>query len=195
MNGWSADFHPGQITALTGPSGSGKSTRLFILGLLLQLTNGAVELDGQNVSRLSDGERSALRAHRFGFIFQDASLDPTRTVLANVLESCVYRGEQGASRESHALALMEQLGVTVPPRRRPGEVSGGQAQRIAACRALLAEPDVVLADEPTGNLDRASADGLLQALSDHRDRGGCIVIVTHDERIAAWADSHLVVMS
>lgn len=190
--GWSAEFHAGSVTAITGPSGCGKSTRLYLLGLMLRLDGGAVDLDGQPVHHLNDASRSALRAHRFGFVFQDAALDPTRTVLDNIVETALYRGQRRADVTASAAGLMERLDIAVPAHRRPGQISGGQAQRIALCRALLSRPDVVLADEPTGNLDPVSADAVLLALREHADGGGCVVVVTHDPAVSRWADQRVV---
>jgi ABC-type lipoprotein export system ATPase subunit len=189
--GWSAQFHAGSISAVTGPSGCGKSTRLYLLGLMLGLGGGAVCLDGRSVHDLPDAARSALRARRFGFVFQDAALDPTRTVLDNIVEAALYRGQRRAEVTTRAADLMERFSIAIPANRRPGQISGGQAQRIALCRALLSRPDIVLADEPTGNLDPASAEAVLLALREHADGGGCVVVVTHDPQVARWADQRL----
>lgn len=191
VDGWDAGFPAGSVTAITGPSGCGKSTRLYLLGLMLSLGEGAVELDGQRVDNLPDAARSALRAERFGFVFQDAALDPTRSVMDNIVESGLYRGARRRALVPRAHELMERFEIDVPANRRPGQISGGQAQRIALCRALLGDPDVVLADEPTGNLDPATADTVLGALRAHADHGGCVVIVTHNTAVAEWADEHL----
>jgi putative ABC transport system ATP-binding protein len=188
VTAWSATFEAGSVTAITGPSGCGKSTRLYLLGLMLRLDYGALELDGERVDTLSDAARSTLRAHRFGFVFQDAALDPTRTVMDNIVESTLYRGQPRTSVLTRAATLMERFGIAVPAHRRPGQISGGQAQRIALCRALISAPAVILADEPTGNLDPLSTATVMQALREHADAGGCVVIVTHDPSIAALAD-------
>jgi putative ABC transport system ATP-binding protein len=190
VSGWSATFEAGSVTALTGPSGCGKSTRLYLLGLMLGLRSGAVEVDGHRVDRLPDARRSRLRAHRFGFVFQDAALDPTRTVLDNIVETSLYRGSPRREALKRAVELMDRFGIDVPARRRPGQISGGQAQRIALCRGLLGEPDILLADEPTGNLDSGSAAAVLDAFRAHAGGGGCVVIATHDMDVAATADVH-----
>jgi ABC-type lipoprotein export system ATPase subunit len=187
---WNHDFRAKTVTALTGPSGSGKSTRLYLLALMVRLQRGRVLLDGERVDDLSDASRSRLRAHRFGFIFQDAALDPTRTVRDNVLESALYRGEDPARYEERARELLDRMKVSVPLRRRPGQVSGGQAQRIAVCRAVIGAPDVVFADEPTGNLDPDSARAVLTMLREQAEAGACVIVVTHDPDVAAWADEH-----
>ncbi|WP_448073954.1 ABC transporter ATP-binding protein [Georgenia yuyongxinii] len=188
VQGWTTDFHAGSVTAITGPSGCGKSTRLYLLALMLKISAGAIEVDGHRVDHLTDRNRALLRAHRFGFVFQDAVLDPTRTVVDNILETALYRGQARKAVHGRALDLMDRFGIAVPPHRRPGQISGGQAQRIALCRALLGRPDILLADEPTGNLDPRSAATVLDAFRDHADAGGCVVVVTHDPAVTRWAD-------
>ncbi|XBH22973.1 ATP-binding cassette domain-containing protein [Jonesiaceae bacterium BS-20] len=185
---WTQEFLPGTTTALTGPSGKGKSTALYLLGLLLTPTSGAVLLDGQELSGHNDRTRSWLRAHRFGFVFQNAELDQSRTLASNILESCHYRGEDPASRRQEAQTLMEQFGVDLPANRRPGQISGGQAQRIALCRALVGDPLVVLADEPTGNLDAESAQAVIAGLKAHAAKGRVVIISTHSAEVVAQCD-------
>ena len=191
LNRWSAEFPAGRITSVTGPSGRGKSTLLYLLGLMVRPTSGRVLLDGSPVHDAGDRARARLRASVFGFVFQDAALDPTRTVLDNVTESALYRGEDPRALADRAHALMERFGVAVPGGSRPGPVSGGQAQRIALCRALLGDPPLLLADEPTGNLDPASARTVLDAFVQHARDGGTVVLVTHDPRLAAECDEHV----
>ena len=191
VTNWSAQFHPGSVTAMTGPSGSGKSTRLYVLAMMLRLTSGRIELDGERVDDASDAVRTSLRAHRFGFVFQDAALDSTRTVIDNIVEAALYRGQDREQAVARGLELMERFGITVPAGRKPGQISGGQAQRIALCRALVGAPDILLADEPTGNLDATSAGVVLDAFREHADAGGCVVVVTHDESVAARADERV----
>jgi ABC-type lipoprotein export system ATPase subunit len=190
---WSYEFHEGTVTALTGPSGCGKSTLLYLLGLLLRPSAGDVSLRGYSQSSLSDRERSARRASDVGFVFQDAALDASRTVMANVLETALYRGRPRRREEPRARELLDRFGVAVSPRARPGQVSGGQAQRIALCRALLARPSVILADEPTGNLDQETGAMVLRALRSHAEEGGCVVVVTHDPVVASGCD-HVIEM-
>lgn len=188
---WSAEFASGSITAMTGSSGCGKSTRLYLLGLLLQPDKGSIELDGLRIDHRNDGAKSVLRSAHFGFVFQDAALDSSRSVIDNVLESCLYRSERRSSRVARAKALLDQFGLDIPHGRRPGEISGGQAQRIALCRALLADPPVILADEPTGNLDDGMSEIVLDCLRQAAHHGAAVVIVTHDERVAACADRRM----
>ncbi|NHI19444.1 ATP-binding cassette domain-containing protein [Phycicoccus endophyticus] len=191
VDDWSAEFHPGTVTAITGPSGCGKSTRLYLLGLMVKLTAGAVEIDGQRVDHLSDAARSRIRAWRFGFVFQDAALDPTRSVLDNIIEASLYRNQSRREAAQRARELMDRFDIAIPPDRRPGQISGGQAQRIALCRALLGEPDILVADEATGNLDPRSAATVLEAFREHAVTGGCAIVVTHDPTVAGWADRRI----
>jgi len=191
FEGWSAAFHRGEFCAVTGPSGRGKSTLLYLLGLMLAPTQGRILLDGNAVESSSDRERAQLRAQRFGFVFQDAALDATRTILDNVLEGSLYRGEDPKAAAPRALALLEKFQVELRADARPGQVSGGQAQRIALCRALLGNPDVLLADEPTGNLDAVSAKLVINALHRHAREGAAVIVVTHDPAVAARCDREI----
>ncbi|MDF2561600.1 MAG: ABC-type antimicrobial peptide transport system, ATPase component [Microbacterium sp.] len=188
LESWSARFMPGTITALTGPSGRGKSTLLYLLGLMLHPAGGDVLVDGEPVGALRDRDRARLRAERFGFVFQDAALDPTRTVLDNVTETSLYRGLDRRDSTGRATELLARFGVDVPPNRRPGQVSGGQAQRIALCRALLNDPQVLLADEPTGNLDPTTTDLVVDALREHARAGAAVIVVTHSPVVAHACD-------
>lgn len=182
-------FAPGAVTALTGPSGRGKSTLLYVLGLLLTPTQGQVVLGQTVVSDASDAQRSALRAHRIGFVFQDAELDPSRRVIDSVLEPALYAGHTREEKLGRAHALLAQFGLAHRADHRPGQVSGGQAQRLAVCRSLLMDPDIVLADEPTGNLDRDNAELVLTALTDTAHaHGHTVVIATHDPFVVTHAD-------
>lgn len=185
---WSAQFWAGTVTALTGRSGTGKSTLLYILGLMLRPQAGRVMLDGVPVQQRSDADRAQLRAYRFGFIFQDAALDPTRTVLDNVLETALYRRQPRRLVVAPAHALMERFGVDLRAKHKPGQISGGQAQRIALCRALLGDPPVVLADEPTGNLDPGTSRTVIDAMREHAASGAAVVIATHDPMVVANCD-------
>lgn len=191
VRGWSVGFPGGSMTALTGPSGCGKSTSLYLLGLMLRPAAGAVRFHGEPVHGLSDRARARLRAYNFGFVFQDSALDPTRTVLDNVVETALYRGQPRREAVASAHQLLERFDVELRAQHRPGQISGGQAQRIALCRALLARPQVVLADEPTGNLDPTTSAVVVAALREHASSGAAVVIATHDHTVADACDSRI----
>ncbi len=191
LKDWSATFEAGTVTALTGPSGKGKSTLLYLFGLMLEPARGDILLQGVSTTAMTDYERSGHRATQYGFVFQDAALDPSRTVLDNVTEAALYRHESRKSVRMKAIELLEKFGVDVPAHRKPGQVSGGQASRIALCRALLTDPSVLLADEPTGNLDPATSQLVTQALIDHARQGHAVIVVTHSPELAAACDVEL----
>lgn len=181
-------FPEGSVSVVTGSSGRGKSTLLYIAGLLLTPTSGVVRLAGAATGGLSDGERSWLRARHIGFVFQDAALDASRTVLDNVVEGALYAGVSRRRAEQQASDLLDRLGVTLRGSHKPGEVSGGQAQRVGVCRALIKDPKVILADEPTGNLDAESATVVLDELRSAARGGSTVVIASHDPQIAEMSD-------
>lgn len=190
--GLTHDFRAGSVTAVTGPSGRGKSTLLYVLGLLLTPSAGEVLFDGEDMSRAHDSARSGLRASRIGFVFQDSELDPAHRVIDSVLEPALYAGKNRKARLGRAMELLRGFGLDHRADHRPGEVSGGQAQRLAVCRALLNEPDIVLADEPTGNLDHGNAELVLDALSvAAHAHGNTVVIASHDPFVLDHADEVL----
>lgn len=189
VSGLDHRFEPGATTGIAGQSGRGKSTLLYLAGLLLAPTSGRVLLDGTDTATLSDSQRSRLRGARIGFVFQDAALDPSRTILDNVIEGAVFSGMRRADAGRRARALLAGVDVTVPIDRRPGQISGGQAQRVALCRAMLHDPSLVLADEPTGNLDSASAGLVLDRLAAAAATGATIVIASHDPHVLERCDA------
>jgi ABC-type lipoprotein export system ATPase subunit len=191
LDGLHAEFAGGSVTVITGASGSGKSTLLYVLALLARPTAGSVAWRGRRVDDLPDGSRSQLRARRAGFVFQDAMLDPAKTVMANVCEQAVFSGLDRRAAAQRARALLEQFGLLHRADHRPGEVSGGQAQRVALCRALLISPTIVFADEPTGNLDADAAEVVVAALEEQARTGTCVIIATHDLSLARRADTCL----
>lgn len=184
-------LEPGCVTTLSGPSGAGKSTLLYALALLLRPTSGDVLWDGRPVGRVPDGVRAQLRASRSGFVFQDAMLDPTRSVLDNVLEPSLYAGVPRREARRRALDLLDELGVAHRAGHRPGEVSGGQAQRVALCRSLVTAPRVLFCDEPTGNLDEGATQIVWSVLEEYARRGSTVVVATHDRGLVARAGARV----
>lgn len=189
FDGLTHRFTPGAVTALTGPSGRGKSTLLYVLGLMLTPSAGVVRLGDVDASALPDRRRARLRATSVGFVFQDAELDPSRPILDSVVEPGLYAGLSRRELEGRARILLERFGLGHRAEHRPGQVSGGQAQRVAVCRALVNTPAVVLADEPTGNLDPTTAALVMDLLlAQTREQGASLVLVTHSDAAAARAD-------
>lgn len=192
FGGLSWSFAGGALTAVTGPSGRGKSTLLYLLGLMLRPTSGQVLLQGERVDALPDARRAAVRAHRVGFVFQDAALDPARRIVDSVVEPALYAGCRRGEVVGRAWELLDQLGVGQRADHRPGEISGGQAQRVAVARALINTPVVILADEPTGNLDQGNAAVVLGALRDAARAGAAVIIATHDADVLGACDERVV---
>lgn len=189
LEDYSLSVDAGSTLALVGPSGSGKSTLLFVLAGLIRPRSGVVHLAGQPISTLSERDRSRHRARTVGFVFQDAMLDPSRRTLDLVTEVPVYAGADRRDVVPRARALLDDLGVGQLADRKPGQISGGQAQRIAVARALLTKPTIVFADEPTANLDAASAEVVLDALTRHvRAVHGVLILATHSADVAARLD-------
>lgn len=181
----------GEFVAVTGPSGSGKTTFLTIAGLLEAFSGGSYKLDGIDVSRMGDGERSAVRNRKIGFIFQAFNLIPDLSVLDNIEVPLRYRGCAPAERRKRAADALARVGLSARGRHYPAELSGGQQQRVAIARALAGEQRLLLADEPTGNLDSAMARSVMELLEElHRD-GATIVMVTHDPQLAARAQRNV----
>ncbi len=178
---------PGDFISITGPSGSGKSTLLHLLSGLDQPTSGRLTYDGQNIYSLSDRERSALRRRSIGFVFQQFHLLPVLTARENILMPLLLDKKQ--PDEAYLEQLMQLLGIGSRLTHLPHELSGGQQQRVAIARALIAQPDVIFADEPTGNLDSRSGGEVMEMLSAiHEKMGKTLVIITHDNRKAGMAD-------
>jgi putative ABC transport system ATP-binding protein len=177
----------GDYLAVMGASGSGKTTLLHLIGCLDRPTSGSVCLDGTNVAGLDDDELSSLRSRRIGFVFQAFHLIPQLSVAENVELPLIYQGVERASREERARRTLSSVGLAERSGHRPSELSGGECQRAAIARALIAEPDLLLADEPTGNLDSRTGDEIMAILADLHQRGVTIVLVTHDSGRAKLA--------
>ena len=180
---------PGEFIAIIGPSGSGKSSLMNILGLLDTPSHGEYLLDGQKVASFRDRDLARLRLGKIGFVFQSFNLLPRLTVLQNVELPLTYRGVRGRDRRDRALALLKLVGLDHRANYRPNQISGGQTQRVAIARALANEPSLILADEPTGNLDTKSGTAVMDELRRlNREQGTTIVIVTHNPEIAELTD-------
>ena len=187
LRDFSIDVQPGEFVAVTGPSGSGKTTFQTIAGLLEEFTSGDYRLDGVDVRGLSDSKRSRLRNEKIGFIFQAFNLIPDLSVQDNVDVPLRYRRMPRAERHRRIREALDRVGLSARSRHYPAELSGGQQQRVAIARALAGSPRLLLADEPTGNLDTHMARGVVQLLEELHKDGATIVMVTHDPELAARA--------
>lgn len=178
----------GEFVAVMGPSGSGKSTLLNVIGCLSKVTAGHVFVGDRDVTKLKPSALDRIRAREVGFIFQSYNLIPTRTALQNVMLAAEYAGIPLKERRERALAMLERVGLSDRLDHFPGELSGGEQQRVSIARALVKDPRLLLADEPTGNLDSVTAEETMDLLRTLRGDGQAIVLVTHDSRMAAYAD-------
>ncbi len=184
---------PGELIAVVGPSGSGKSTLLHLLGTLDRPSTGTVRVAGHDVSAITDRQLAGLRGRQIGFVFQQFVLLPRRSALDNVAMPLLYQGISAGERRRRAATLLDQVGLAERSRHLPGQLSGGEQQRVAIARALAARPAVILADEPTGNLDTTSGAGILALLRDVARSGTAVVVVTHDKDLAGTIGRHLLV--
>ena len=188
------EIEAGEFVAIVGPSGSGKSTLLHILGCLDRPTAGAYVLDGQDTSRLNDTELSRTRNEKIGFVFQVFHLLGDETAAGNVMLPLSYRGTAAAEARTRAEAALASVGLAERAHHRPGELSGGEQQRVAIARALAKEPAILLADEPTGNLDSKNGEQILGLLQEANRRGITVVVITHDAQIAERAGRRFTLM-
>ena len=185
LHGINLTIDDGEMVAIMGPSGSGKSTLMNILGCLDIPTSGRYLLDGTDVSPLSNNRLAKIRSHKIGFVFQSFNLVPRTNAIRNVELPLVYAGVR--ARRNPARRALEQVGLSERQKHMPNELSGGQQQRVAIARALINDPVILLADEPTGNLDTASSIEIMKLFSALNDDGRTIVIITHEEEIARFA--------
>jgi putative ABC transport system ATP-binding protein len=191
LRGFDIHVREGEFVAVTGPSGSGKTTFLNIAGLLEDFTGGQYLLDGVPVQGLNDDARSRLRNQKIGFIFQGFNLIPDLNLFDNVDVPLRYRGFNAADRRKRIEGALERVGLASRMKHYPAELSGGQQQRVAIARALAGDPRLLLADEPTGNLDTAMARGVMELLEEINTQGTTIVMVTHDPELAARAQRNV----
>jgi putative ABC transport system ATP-binding protein len=191
LRGVNLEIARGEYLSIMGPSGSGKSTLLNIIGLLDRPNEGSYELDGGNVTALSDDELARVRREKIGFVFQFFHLVPRLTALQNIELPMVLAGIEPAERRSRLARLLAEYGLEGRANHRPDQLSGGQCQRVAIARAMSMGPTVILADEPTGNLDRHTGQEVLSVLEQVHHNGGTVVIVTHDPEIGARSHRRL----
>ncbi|MEV5199715.1 ABC transporter ATP-binding protein [Streptomyces sp. NPDC053720] len=194
LDGASFSIHPGEVVAVMGPSGSGKSTLLHCLAGIVTPDRGTITYAGRELSAMSDAERSALRRTEFGFVFQFGQLVPELTCVENVALPLRLAGAKRKEAERTARHWLERLEVEDVGAKRPGEVSGGQGQRVAVARALAASPKVIFADEPTGALDSLNGERVMELLTEAaRSANVAVVLVTHEARVAAYSDRDVTV--
>ncbi len=193
LNGINLDIKRGEFAALMGPSGSGKSTLMNILGCLDRPTVGSYELEGNEVAHLSDDELAVMRNKHIGFVFQNFNLLSRISSLENVALPLVYAGVGASERRKRAQQVLEAVGLGDRAEHLPNELSGGQRQRVAIARALVNNPEIIMADEPTGNLDTKSTKEIMEIFQEMHGRGKTIILVTHEPEIAVCANRQLLV--
>jgi putative ABC transport system ATP-binding protein len=194
LDGAEFSIHPGEVVAVMGPSGSGKSTLLHCLAGIVTPDSGSILYDGRDLATMSDAQRSQLRRSEFGFVFQFGQLVPELTCVENVALPLRLNGAPRKQAERTALSWMERLEVDDLGKKRPGEVSGGQGQRVAVARSLVTGPRVIFADEPTGALDSLNGERVMELLTEAaRTANAAVVLVTHEARVAAYSDREIVV--
>jgi putative ABC transport system ATP-binding protein len=194
LAGVDLDIQQGSFTVLMGPSGSGKSTLLYLLGGLDRPTSGQILIRGQDLNKMDENQLAVFRRKTLGFIFQQFNLVASMTALENVAFPMRFAGISRRERHKRAMELLKQVGLESHARHRPTEMSGGQQQRVAIARALVNDPPLILADEPTGNLDSATGFSVMQTLSDLHHSGRTVLVVTHDPRMLRFATQALYIL-
>ncbi len=188
LKGINLEIKKGEYVALMGPSGSGKSTLMNILGCLDTPTSGTYILNGKDVSQMKDDELAEIRNKEIGFVFQTFNLLPRTTALDNVALPMIYAGYSKSERNKRATEVLQQVNLSDRMDHQPNQLSGGQRQRVAVARALVNKPSIILADEPTGNLDSKTSIEIMKLFGDIHARGNTVILVTHEEEIAAYAN-------
>lgn len=194
LRGANLAVEPGEIVAVMGPSGSGKSTLLHCLAGILKIDSGEVRFDGENIGKMSDKKRNQLRREKFGFVFQFSQLVPELTALDNVALPLLINGVNKTEAYAKAKTWLKKVGVEAVASQIPGELSGGQAQRVAVARAMVIEPKILFADEPTGSLDSLNSEKVMDLfIKTAKEIGTTVIMVTHEPTIAAYADRSVIV--
>lgn len=193
LNGVSLTIQPGQFVAITGPSGSGKSTLANVIGGLDRVDSGSVMIDGEEIAKMRDRKLSEYRNKHIGFVFQSFNLQPNMTALENVMMPMVFAGVKPKERKEIAKQCLEAVGLGDRMDHRPTELSGGQRQRVSIARALANKPSIIIADEPTGNLDSKRGQEIMSVLKDLNKQGITLLVITHDAAIAKMADRVLAI--
>ena len=187
LRGIDLTIKPGEFVAIMGPSGSGKSTLMHLLGCLDLPSDGLVQLDGRDITKLDEDTLAQIRGKKIGFVFQTFNLIPTLTALENVELPLFFQGVPRAERRARAAELLHKVGLEGRMHHKPAQLSGGERQRVAVARALANDPEIILADEPTGNLDSESGEAILELLAQLHREGKTIILVTHNPEAAAYA--------
>lgn len=191
LKGIDLDIERGDFVSIMGPSGSGKSTLMHIIGCLLRPTEGEVKIDDLKISELSESQLASIRGKKVGFVFQQFNLLPRLNALRNVALPLTFQGVKRSERKERARDLMEKVGMGDRTNHNPNELSGGQKQRVAIARALAPDPAIILADEPTGNLDTKTGEEIMNIFQNLNEQGRTIVMVTHEPHIAEWAERNI----
>jgi putative ABC transport system ATP-binding protein len=194
LDGVDLEIPAGSFTVVMGPSGSGKSTLLYLLGGLDRPSDGKIEVNGQRLDAMDENQLALFRRKTVGFIFQSFNLIQSMTAQQNVAFPMQFAGVAPKKRDSRALELLERVGLADRSHHKPNELSGGQQQRVAIARSLVNEPALILADEPTGNLDSASGGSVMQVLSELHKAGRTVLVVTHDRRMAQFASQKIFIL-